>query len=67
MADVDTDETTWRILRAMAWQRAKGELHALLQTYVNSGDSGDSGDKFEKMDAAVEAFTKQVEDEGWAE
>ena len=51
----------------MAWQRAKGELHALLQTYVNSGDSGDSGDKFEKMDAAVEAFIKQVEDEGWAE
>ena len=64
MADVDRDDLTWRILRAMAWQRAKGELHALLQTYVNSGDSGNT---FEKMGAAVEAFIKQVEDEGWAE
>ena len=46
------------ILRAQAWERAKGELKAVLQT------SYQDGDKFEKMDSSVKNFIEYVEYNG---
>lgn len=52
-----------RTLRNMAWQRAKGELQAMLETFTE--DPGNSGvHQFEALDNAVERFVNQVEDEG---
>lgn len=45
--------------RRQSWQRAKGELAALLETYW--GDSED----YEKMCSAIDGFVKDVEDNGY--
>jgi len=50
-----------RTLRAQAWQRAKGELQAVLHTYFGERD------RFEAMDSAVQELIKTVEDDGLAE
>jgi hypothetical protein len=49
------------VLRAQAWERAKGELRSILVSYINDTD------RFEAMDNAVDVFIKLVEDNGWAE
>lgn len=59
-----SDEKVIRTLRGMAWERAKGELQSILQTYWD-GHSKD--DKFKAMDAAVEKFISEVQDNGLAE
>lgn len=46
------------ILRAQAWEKAKGELKAVLQTYYQDGD------KFEKMNSSVNNFIEYVEYNG---
>lgn len=56
-----SDESLRRILRAQAWARAKGELEAILVTFVGEKDA------FEAMDALVKAFVNNVEDNGLAE
>lgn len=47
-------------MRAMAWQKAKGEMNAMLETYYSNLD----GDKFERFKLEFEAFVKHVENEG---
>jgi hypothetical protein len=49
------------VLRAQSWERAKGELQAMLQTYYNSDVS------YSRMVAAIEALEKEVEDNGLQE
>lgn len=56
-----TDERVLRTLRAQAWERAKGELRAVLQTYwAGTGDPQTA----ERMQEVTEQFIKQVEEEG---
>lgn len=45
-------------MRAMAWERAKGEIKSMLTTYYCSED----GDKFKEMQREFEAFVAAVED-----
>ena len=47
------DQKIRATLRIMAWERAKGELRALVHTYW------DETDRFEVADAAIEQFIKQ--------
>ena len=49
-----------RTLRAMAWERAIGELNSMGHTYWNN-------DNFKNFYEAKEKFIKQVEDNGWHE
>jgi hypothetical protein len=50
-----------RTMRAMAWERAKGELQSILVTFWGEQDS------FEQLTKEIDAFVKQVEDNGLAE
>jgi hypothetical protein len=45
-------------MRAMAWERAKGEIKSMLTTYYCRED----GDKFKEMQREFEAFVAAVED-----
>lgn len=56
MADRETMEM--RMMRAMAWERAKGELKSMLVTY-NSGEN--YANKFEKMQTAIGELIEKVE------
>ena len=50
------NEALLRALRFQAWERAKGELQAVLVTYlVNS-------DKYQRLNKCVEDFVKHVEE-----
>lgn len=49
------------ILRQQAWERAKGELQAVLVTYMAEQE------KFDAMHVAVMEFVMKVEDDGLAE
>ena len=51
-------------LRAQAWERAKGELQAVLVTYYG-GYEDDA--PFKQLDPLVKAFVKEVEDRGLIE
>lgn len=57
-----TNEMIIRSIRTQAWERAKGELRAVLSTYYER-DEGN----FEAMDKAVSTFIKHVEDNGLQE
>ena len=59
-----TDEKIIRTLRSQAWERAKGELQAVLVTYW---DGHTKDEKFKAMNAAVDDFVERVEDNGLAE
>jgi len=50
---------TKKILRHMAWERAKGELWAMLQTYYSTRNGED--EKYEEMLEAFRAFRDTVE------
>lgn len=49
------------ILRRQAWQRAKGELNSILDTYYGEEN------KFEPMSNAIDDFVARVEENGWTE
>ena len=53
-----------RFLRAMAWERAKGELRALMQTFCHENKGLN---QFEKMDKLTTEYIKTVEDNGLQE
>lgn len=59
-------------LRAQAWQRAKGELQAMLQTF-HPGDGSASAPatapdgNFNELDMLINDFIEKVEDNGLAE
>jgi hypothetical protein len=55
------EEKILRALRAQAWERAKGELRSILQTYWGEEK------KFSDMDEAVSEFIEKVEGHGLAE
>jgi hypothetical protein len=55
--DVDVVLAT---LRGQAWERAKGELQAVMATYWNDSRYG-------LMELAIAEFVKRVEDHGLAE
>lgn len=44
-------------LRRQAWQRAKGELQAVLETYFN----GTEGPQFQDVSDKIEAFQVDIE------
>ena len=48
-------------LRFMAWERAKGELNSILQTYM------DEGDKFQDFRRELETFVEKIESLGLIE
>lgn len=50
-----------RAMRSMAWERAKGELRSMLQTYW------DEHDKFNAMAEEIILFISKVEDNGLQE
>ncbi len=64
--------STKRILRKMAWQRAKGELLSMLETFW-SADNATERDRAEELKqftearAAIEALIARVEGDGLAE
>ena len=51
-------------LRAMAWERAKGELRAILATYSETLDGPTTGDNYEEARKVFESFITHVEDHG---
>lgn len=54
-----------RVSRMQAWERAKGELNAMLCTFF--GESGARAGQFEQLDDAIKSFVSQVEDDRLAE
>ena len=56
MADRETMEM--KMMRAMAWERAKGELKSMLVTY-NGGSGNDH--KYKEMVEAINELTEKVE------
>ena len=60
------DEKILQALRAMAWERAKGELQAALHTYYSkykpSGERDDG--QYQQAAKTVREFIQQVEDNG---
>lgn len=46
------------MLRRMEWERAKGQLNAIMQTFV------DERNKFERMQSVLDDFVATVEGEG---
>jgi len=50
-----SNETQIRILRTMAWQRAKGELYSMLETFYNNVD------QFEALKKEIAEFVNYVE------
>lgn len=61
MSYVD-NEILLRTMRAMAWDRAKGELQSVLSTFW--GGRGGRDDQFRELDEAISQFVKIVEDNG---
>lgn len=53
-------DDTNRVMRSMAWERAKGELRAMKHTFYGE----DGGQKFLDFCAAIEGFIKDVENRG---
>jgi len=51
------EDKVLRTLRYMAWERAKGELESMLQTYWNEPT-------YEKFNEAVRDFISEVENYG---
>ena len=58
-----SESTEILTIRAMAWERAKGELHAYMQTfwpsYAKNGKEIDNG--FEKAAELIGSFIKDFE------
>lgn len=55
------EEQIKRILRAQAWERAKGELKAMLATFFGEAST------FEQLNSTVDEFVSIVERHGWQE
>lgn len=56
-----TTEILLKTLRTQAWERAKGELQSLLQSYWHEPE------RFQIMQEAVETFIDNVESNGMQE
>jgi len=63
-----SNSMTQRMLRTMAWERAKGELQSMLGTYMWHGpDDNSTCEQFNGMDDAIKKFIAEVEDNGFQE
>lgn len=58
MADSSKHDMHAKMLRRMAWERAKGELMAMLQTFQGEFI------EYDTLDTQVRIFVKKVEGEG---
>lgn len=65
MAERNTIEDLIRITRAQAWERAKGELQAVLATFY--GEASASPGQFEALSAAIDRLVEDIETHGWME
>lgn len=66
------DETIFRAMKAATWERAKGELRALVaikgsQASYRGSPSEDKPFPYQALEAEVDAFIARVEDEGLQE
>lgn len=61
MGGQDYDNHILRTLRAQAWERAKGELRAVLSTYWGGHHN------FPAINEKVTKFISEIDDEGLAE
>lgn len=59
---MQNDERILRSLRAMAWERAKGELMAVLETF--HGTDGAREGQFHEASKAVMQFIEHVHENG---
>lgn len=50
------DDKVLQVLRAMAWQKAKGELLSIVEAYWSQRED------FERTARIIEAFIKEIED-----
>ena len=50
-----------RTLRMMAWERAKGELQAMLHTFVDTRDKHEE-EAYPKVDKLINKFVEDVEE-----
>lgn len=50
------------MLRAQAWERAKGELNSMLHTFMSPENANEG--QFDKFDEVLEIFIKDVEGNG---
>lgn len=53
-------KTVIRTLRAMAWERAKGELNSMRHTFWGFTEDEQ---KFSELDLKIEEFIKNIEDD----
>jgi hypothetical protein len=64
---MNDDKRVLEALRTMAWERAKGELQSMLQTfwpeYNHHGDK--IPNNYENMKKAIEDFVGTVEENEW--
>lgn len=60
------NEIILRVLRQQAWERAKGELEAVLASYNSNEILGDK-ERFSKMYSTINSFVSEVEDNGYVE
>ena len=51
------------ILRLMAWERVKGELKSILQTYAGEYVDVKKFKKFKKFKKTIETFIKNIEEQ----
>jgi hypothetical protein len=57
----DVDFYGKKLMRSMAWERAKGELHSISQTFIGEQE------QFENFEVALDEFITKIEENGWAE
>ena len=62
---METDIT--RTFRAMAWERAKGELNSMKHTYYGPTLPVDEPSRYDRFVIAFDNFVSQIEDEGLQE
>ena len=60
-----SEENILRALRAQAWERAKGDLHAVAATFFGKPSAREG--QFDSFSEEAEKFIKRVEDDGLAE
>lgn len=54
-------------LKAQQWERAKGELRALVALQGSHESNGSNTERWRELDRSVEDFIKSVEDNGLQE
>lgn len=58
------DDKILRTLRTMAWERAKGELMSMAQTFWGNAETASCSSQFEKFKFEMNVFIKNIEDHG---